>query len=61
MADSELDIDNQMLGLIDDYHSAVPSEFRDFAEQDIKQCLLAIALGEANLSGIDAALTRRWG
>src|SRR5450755_35003 len=61
MADSELDIDNQMLGLIDDYHSAVPSEFRDFAELDIKQCLLAIALGEANVSGIDAALTRRCG
>ena len=55
IADSELDIDNQMLALIDDYRSAVPSEFRDFAEQDIKQCLLAIALGEANVSGIDAA------
>lgn len=55
MADSELDVDNQMLALIDDCHSAVSSEFRDFAEQDIKQCLLAIALGEANVSGIDAA------
>jgi hypothetical protein len=55
MADSELDIDNQMLALIDDYHGAVSGEFRDFAEQDIKQCLLAIALGEANVSSIDAA------
>ena len=55
MADSELDVDNQMLALIDDYRSAVSSEFRDFAEQDIKHCLLAIALGEANVSGIDAA------
>ena len=55
MADSELDVDNQMLALIDDCHSAVSSQFRDFAEQDIKQCLLAIALGEANVSGIDAA------
>jgi hypothetical protein len=55
MADSELDIDNQMLALIDDCHTVVSSEFRDFAEQDIKQCLLAIALGDANVSGIDAA------
>jgi hypothetical protein len=44
-----------MLALIDDYHGAVSGEFRDFAEQDIKQCLLAIALGEANVSSIDAA------
>ena len=56
MADSELDVDNQMLALIDDCHSAVSSEFRDFAEQDIKKCLLAIALSEANMSGIDAVL-----